>query len=104
MEKIERAFANPIKFDYDHCVREYAERIGKKAAKAEQGRYFSEAMVVDMPGIDFEKIRVYRMRKAEGKVRSLKASMEMWQEGFGEGPKEGFKRQKQRYKSICNLK
>lgn len=29
VDSIEKAFANPIKYDYDHCLKEYTNRLNR---------------------------------------------------------------------------
>ena len=123
ISKIEKAFANPIKFDYDHWLCEYAKRLSDKI-KSEHNPFiptrafdynnldnksgclfFYQDKIIQMPGINYDKIKIYRMyKKWNSKSPTNRLLNNESKVQNQNSQKEEYKKQKQRYKSIWNLK
>lgn len=92
VDPIEKAFANPIKYDYDHCLKEYTVRLNQVKFGAQDltdkyntkdinstdlnesisnFEFFDKMKILEMPGIDYEKIKIYREAKKLKKFTSM---------------------------------
>ena len=122
--KIEKAYANPIKYDYDHCLWEYARILSENIKLKKESfiptrifdltnldnkpnwLFFDQDKIIKMPGIDYNKIKIYRKykkRSSKSPTNRMNNDSKGWNM-IQNYQKEEFKKQKQRYKSIWNLK
>lgn len=110
VDAIEKAFANPIKYDFDYCLKEYTARVNKYMAGHQSISqlpssiydFIDKEKIVEMPGIDYEKIKLYRMAKKKKKFTSMDNICDHPKQGssLNFNQREEFKTNKQRYKSI----
>lgn len=113
VDEMEKAYANPVKYDYDHCLKEYTNRLNAVLAidshlQSDQSKgmfeFIDKSKILEMPGIDYHKIEVYRRIKQKQKFTSMTnlpdplrmESSSMMYNSVG----NTFKKQKLRYKSI----
>lgn len=104
IEQIENAYANPIKFDYDYCLKQYSEILVQSYhsenlldnPSMKHGPFFDESKVMQMPGINFEKIYVYKNKKKHSKKLTIATSIHH----SGHNSPTSSDDQKRRYKSI----
>ncbi|CAI2373712.1 unnamed protein product [Moneuplotes crassus] len=119
VDSIEKAYANPIKYDYDHCLKQYTTRINEVNFdeetwdKPEEGhilnfQFFSPSRIMQMPGINYDKIKVYREAKRHKKFTSM-GNISDIKKNFQNDlqPKSNAadtEKKNRRFKSICNIR
>lgn len=81
VDGIEKAYANPVKYDFDHCLKQYTQKLNQIQFEQEDFErnensilgfnFFSKDKILPMPGINYDKIKVYREAKRHKKFTSM---------------------------------
>jgi hypothetical protein len=107
VDPVEKAYAHPIKYDYDHCLKEYTGRLNQVKfgdqdlnESISNYEFFDKQKILEMPGIDYEKINIYREAKKHKKFTSMENLPDPNNLEPNSVNDQTFKYKKNRYKSI----